>query len=217
MGAPRIGQLLAPLILAALAWPASAQPSPLQLGACRGIQDNAARLKCFDDAMAPASGPNAPPSASPWAAAKPKERWEIRQSKSPIDDRPEIAGALVARDGKTVLIARCKEGSTELAVVPDEFLGSSGERRAILRINDGAAVAETWSSSNGGKGAFSRSAIATLRALPDNGTFFLRINDFRGVGHDATFDLGNISEVRTAISETCRWSSTPAPASKTKR
>lgn len=181
---------------------AAAQPSMLAIALCKRIADDSARLKCFDAAVEQPPTPEKPGPTS----------WEIEESKSPIDDRPQISAMLTDADRKAALVARCKEGKTDFALVTDRYLGSTNdENRVVVRVGGAPAVTESWSGSTNGRGAFSRAPIPLLRSLPDNQTMFIRIFGYRGEAGDYTFNLADVSQVRAKIEETCKW---PAPAAK---
>lgn len=89
---------------------ALAQNELLMFGLCRKIPDDAARLKCFD-AIVPA----------PQQTDQPKEvrEWSLEDSKSPVDNSPEVFATLASEDGRSELIIRCKDRKTDLAVLPN--------------------------------------------------------------------------------------------------
>lgn len=194
----------------ALAW---AQGSALALALCRKVSDDQARLKCYDAAFDSliAKREDKATEHTPKPGA-----WRIEDQKSPIDDSPEVTAVLFAIDGGAFLVARCKEKKTELILRPSSFfIGSTSSGvKMVLRVNDAPAVTESWSSSTNGQAAFSRSAIQTLKLLPENGRLFVRAFDFQGSQNDATFDLGAVSEVREKFRETCKWPEAKGAAKK---
>jgi hypothetical protein len=80
-------------------------------------------------------------------------------------------------------------------------------------VNDAPAVRESWLPSSTGQGAFAPNPVATLTALPDNGTVFVRLTDYSGNFHDTKFNLGAISDIREKVRQTCKWPDT-APAAR---
>ena len=99
-------------------------------GLCRKIPDDTARLKCFDT-IVPAPQETDQPKAA--------QEWSIEDSKSPVDNSPEVFATLTSEDGRSELIIRCKERKIELAVLPSGlFALESGT--VLLQINDGPAV-----------------------------------------------------------------------------
>jgi hypothetical protein len=81
---------------------------------CKTLTDDAQRLKCFDGLFTEKQQP-------PAAQSQPTMSWSIEESKSPIDDSPQVTGMLHA-DGSTdgpgltpptMLVLRCQEKKTE--------------------------------------------------------------------------------------------------------
>lgn len=210
-GGPHMKLLLSTvgiMLLASQSGPAVAQPTLLGLAICKQIKDDAARLKCFDAAF---SG------AEPANAKEPPVGWSITEDKSPVDDSLQISAALMGENLSGTLIARCAERKTEVAIVPKEYLGSSGvgKTKTLLRIDDAPAVTELWSSSSNGRAAFSPSPVALLKILPDNAILFARLTGYSGNEHDIKFALGSLSEVKAKISQTCKWTD-PKPSAQPK-
>src|SRR5215468_10058818 len=74
---------------------------------CKTLTDDVQRLNCFDGLFA--------------EKQQPPVTWSIEESKSPVDDSPQVAGMLYADSSTdpsylmlpTVLVLRCKEKKTE--------------------------------------------------------------------------------------------------------
>jgi hypothetical protein len=175
---------------------------------CRDIKDDAKRLACFD-AMATAAAPAPTP-----ATLAPASRWEISDSKSPVDDSSQVsAGNQSTTDaGKQAgIYIRCREHKIEAYVAASEFWGSSERSVPVtFRINDAPATKQYWHSATGNaltSGAFvpsEKQASAFIASLPENGRLFLRVDDFQGIPHDMTFALDGITEVKSRLAEACR-------------
>jgi hypothetical protein len=175
-------------------------PDIRALQLCKVLKNDVARLSCFDNAISALSNEQSD------LAAKREIKWKLVEDKSPIDDSAQTLAALDAIDGKGVFVIRCREKTVDVFFSPSEYIGSGEERRVIYRINEGQAVETRWSSSTNGKAVFVPSpnvSTSFLLALPDNGSLFVRLFDFRGVPHDATFKLGNVSEITTKVVGTC--------------
>lgn len=171
---------------------------------CKSTKDDALRLKCFDN-LAQRQGESKTEQTEDDGPQISRSVWNIKDSKSPIDDTPQVTAVLQSTAGNNLLIARCKEKSSELIFKPEGYLGSSGPIRVIIRINEQKAFNAQWSPSTSGQAAFVPHAIAFLKSLPDGGTLFLRASSFNGEGRDASFNLGDISSVRLAVSKACHW------------
>jgi hypothetical protein len=193
---PRARKILSAVTLCALTPGAAlAQSELLMFGLCRKIPDDAARLKCFD-AIVPA----------PQQTDQPKgvQEWSIEETKSPVDDSPEVFATLSSEDGRSELIIRCKERKTELAVLPSGLFAL--DRGSVLfQINDGPAVTAAWRASSNSKGLFASNAVALIKTLPDGGKLFVRATGYSRQADDATFQLGAVSVVKNRVSAACKW------------
>src|SRR5262249_23085235 len=87
---------------------------------CRTLKADAERLKCFDGLIS--DKPNSRTQSTDNAEAV--GTWSITESKSPLDDSPEVSAILQDTNGSGVLMLRCKEKSTDAAFKPATFLGS---------------------------------------------------------------------------------------------
>jgi len=164
---------------------------------CRTLSDDAQRLKCYDGIFAEKSAKT--DANKPLAAAD----WNIDQTKSPIDDSPEVSATLMADDA--VLVLRCKEHKTEAFFAKQfSFLGSDAIK-VLVRIGTGAAIQTTWHPSSNGQAAFAPAPVQFIRALPDNAKLFIRTTGFEGKTADGDFSLGAVSLVREKIAAACRW------------
>lgn len=190
--------------------PAKAQVEMLMIGLCKKVSDDASRLKCFD-----AIGTAAEPSKQERDSPKVQE-WTIADSKSPVDDSPQVSARLLSQDGDSMLVLRCAERKTEVAVIPKGLFAY--ERGSVLiRLNDQPAASATWSASDHNKALFAPNGVAFIRMLPDNGDLFIRSTGHNGNrAADAMFKLGAVSAVRDRISAACKWQSISTSKASTK-
>ena len=175
---------------------------------CKTLTDDAQRLKCFDGLFAEKQQPPA--------------TWSIEESKSPVDDSPQVAGMLYADSSAdpsslmipTVLVLRCKEKKTEVYLGrPFTLFGSNTNTvKVLVRINDGKPIETRWQPSSNGLGVFALAAVQFIRALPDNGKIFVRVTTLDGSTVDGAFTLGKVSEIRDKIAADCHWPGTAATA-----
>jgi hypothetical protein len=169
---------------------------------CRTLKDDAQRLKCFDGLVADKSSeqPMTPEASAVWA---------IDESKSPIDDSPQITGTLHATgesSSEAALFLRCKERKTEAFFARRfAYLGTGNPVKVLTRINDGQPIETMWNPSTDGTGVFAPSAVQFIRSLPDKGKLFIRAFGSQGRTVDGEFSLGNVSEIRDKISVACNW------------
>jgi hypothetical protein len=111
----RISPVLAILtILVPCSTPVAAQFEPFAFAICRKISADTARLKCFDEI-----GANTAAAASEEPQLI-KGKWVYNESKSPVDDSPQITAALLGDGQEKILIFRCQENRTD-ASCPEHF------------------------------------------------------------------------------------------------
>jgi len=181
---------------------------------CRQIKDDAARLKCYD-------GLSSSSATAPQAESKPGTdgAWEVKEEKSPLDDSAVVSASLKSGDGKAYLLMRCKERKTELAVSITGLIKCGAGIRVIYRVDQSEATDTQWNSSSSCYLAITPSPIPFIRALSDQSKVFFRIFDHYGAPHDAVFNVGKISNVRSRLAQACEWDgaskatgNAPAPA-----
>ena len=193
-----------PLIIACagllLATGAHAQEA---LKLCRQIKDDGERLKCYDGIDVSASNPASPPAESKQAGAP----WLITDEKSPLDDSPQVSAALTSSDSRSHLLMRCKDRKTEVAVSIRGFIKCGPDVRVVYRVDQGQATETPWNAHSTCYLALAPSPIPFIRALADDGKIYVRMFDHHGTPHDALFNLGKISEVRSRLAQACDWDS----------
>jgi hypothetical protein len=114
----------------AFAMPVCAQFEPLQFAICKKISAEADRLKCFDGIGKP---------TSETVPAKPDEpaKWSYHESKSPIDDSPQITAALDSSPRGAAIVMRCQENKTEFAFLTGTiFFAETGHTAPRSSHND---------------------------------------------------------------------------------
>lgn len=173
---------------------------------CRSIKDSLARLTCYDNL----AGKVSPGVASAPVEPKPEQLWQVNESKSPLDDSPQVIAGLPALDGDGGLFLRCRENKTDAFVSPKTYIGSSNDAVKVqFRIGTSGVRESRWGGSVNGRSAFVLSPVQFIRELPNDTKLFVRLFDFRGVPHDSTFELGDVASVRDRIATVCKW---PPPA-----
>jgi Type VI secretion system VasI, EvfG, VC_A0118 len=185
---------------------------------CHQIKDDGERLKCYD-------GLDTSSSNAPGKQAESKERadgvWEVRDEKSPLDDSPLVSASLRSSDGKANLLMRCKDRKTEVAVTKWGFIKCGADVRVVYRVDQDQATDTPWNSHSSCYLAVAPSPIPFIRALTDQGKVYFRMFDHHDVPHDALFNLGKVSEVRSRLAEACDWdgaskaTGSPAPKAAT--
>jgi hypothetical protein len=169
--------------------------------------DGAARQECFDKLSRDLSGGSAP---SP--AQSSGENWVISETTSPVDYSPQITAAIssasAVKDAPSSFAIRCRGARIELLV---STIGSwrpsnNGEFKVAYRIDDQPAVEEQWAAFAGGRGAIFKGEVTRfLRPLREEGRLSIRVYDWQGPPHDATFQLSGLEDVRRRFGAFCKW------------
>jgi Type VI secretion system VasI, EvfG, VC_A0118 len=176
---------------------------------CRQIKDDGERLKCYDKIDVSASNPAGTHADNKQAGAD----WLITDEKSPLDDSPLVSAALTSSDSRSHLLMRCKDRKTEVAVSIRGFIKCGPDVRVVYRVDQGQATETPWNAHSTCYLALAPSPIPFIRALADDGKIYVRMFDHHGTPHDALFNLGKISEVRSRLAQACDWDSAANTAS----
>jgi len=168
---------------------------------CRQIKDDGERLKCYDGIDVSASNPAGAPADSKQAGAP----WLITDEKSPLDDSPLVSAALASSDGRAHLLMRCKDRKTEAAISIRGFIKCGPDVRVIYRVDQSEATEIPWNAHSTCYLALAPSAIPFIRSLTDDGKVYVRMFDHHGAPHDALFNLGKVSAVRSRLAQACNW------------
>jgi hypothetical protein len=200
----RLRCILACSALIVLAGPAHAQGlfDALGIALCRQMPKDDDRLKCYDriaDVMK-----NATKEPAGTTTALP-QGWQIDESKSAIDDSPQVTASLPDKEVSGGLFMRCRERRIDVGVQTARYLGNTGSDGAtsvLFRINGDQPVKTTWQGATNGRGVFAAAGFINL--LPDNGKLFVRIHDFRNEPHDLMFDLGDVNTPRAKVIAACQ-------------
>lgn len=168
---------------------------------CRQVKDDGERLKCYDGIDVSASNPAGPPAEAKPAGAP----WLITDEKSPLDDSPLVSAALTSSDGRSHLLMRCKDRKTEVAISIRGFIKCGPDVRVVYRVDQSEATEIPWNAHSTCYLALAPSPIPFIRSLTDDGKIYVRMFDHHGAPHDALFNLGKVSEVRSRLAQACNW------------
>lgn len=153
------------------------------------------------------------------APRSPPAVWDVAESKSPVDDSPQIVATDVSTEGlegkRAALIVRCKEHRTETFIASADFWGTYAGAEGVpvlYRINSSAPVERKWNPGiNSGLSSSvffpdgERETVAFLMSLPAAGKIFFRVTGYQGAAHDMTFTLDGLADVRARVSGACGW------------
>ena len=169
---------------------------------CRQIKDDGKRLKCYD--RLDRSSSNAQERS---AQRRPggDTGWIVTDEKSPLDDSPLVSAALASTDDRSHLLLRCKDRRTEVAVSMTGFIKCGPDVRVTYRMNQEQAVETVWRPHPSCYLALAPAPIPFIRALADGGKVFVRMYDNHDAPYDASFNLGNVSKLRSRLAEACEW------------
>jgi hypothetical protein len=191
-------------------------PDYSKVVACKLVKNDAERLQCYDKAL----NVTVRSFHTGETTSAEVQDWHITESKSAVDNSPQIAAVLESAEKAAALVLRCHEKTTDAFINARTYLGAAGALPVTYRINNDKAIETKWAPSKEGAAAFipmQRMAIIFINSLPDNGTLRVRLGDFQGDMENLTFNLGPVSAVRGRLASACGWSpeqapSTPPPA-----
>jgi hypothetical protein len=145
---------------------------------------------------------NRPDQADTWTI----DAWTIDESRSPIDDSPQVTATLNAVGYDARMSLRCEDKKTEANFfLPSKLLGSREYVKVLLRLPSG--VETMLSPSTNDQSFYAGSAEQFIRQLPDSGTIIIRASGDAGRAAGGEFKLGNFSAIRQKIAQACNWSS----------
>lgn len=171
--------------------------------------EGAARLECLDKLARELSVVSAP---IPAVAQSGGNNWVVSETTSPLDYSPQLTAAIAAeaavKDAPSSLAIRCRGQRTEFLVSTTGSWrpSTTGEFKVAYRIDDQPAIEERWAAFAGGRSAvFKSDVIQFLRSLPERGRLSIRVYDWQGPPHEATFQLAGLGDVRRKIAAACQW------------
>lgn len=203
--------MIARLLIAAslIVAPALAQDNALS-GAvenCMAEQSRLDRLDCYDE-IGPAFGLSAVESA-----------WRLEERPG---DMPEVIVSLEAVRGRAafdrpiLLVARCRNDTTELFIHWNQFLGSDGGtlpdlwKTVEIALDDGATELGEWPLSDVQEATFTPDWGGTLiRRLAAAERLTARITPYDGTPLEAEFTLAGLEAAIGPLTQACGWQLTP--------
>ena len=163
------------------------------------------RLKCVDELLGEMI--EKPDSTQPQGTD-----WNISETTSPVDYRPQIAALTMARassqDAPSSLAIHCRAQRTELTI---STAGSwkpatDGAVKVVYRINEEPSVEQRWRPAEAGKSlAFPGDVVRFLHSIPDSGQIFVKVYAGKDPPNESTFQLVGLDPVRRKIASACNW------------
>ena len=209
----RIALLFAAIMVAAAPARADLKDDFAKCAATNGLAD---RLDCHDSLakkLGLSVGKTA--AASPVAplAVPTTGKWASRIEASPIDDSKNVFLSLPANEEiksgihtvKPVLLARCKENTTEVFVLWGLYLGM-GETTILSRLDAEKATSQSWSISTDYKASFyDGNDVEYLKKLLNHKKLLLQVTPYGESPVTATFDIDGLSGSINPLREFCKW------------
>lgn len=190
------------LLLAGASVALAAQPEP---NACRKIENDIARLACFDQAF---------PLAANDLPETPNPKWKYEEHTSSVDNTKVIMASLPASsasgiaDPSTVqLVLYCSQSQMAVFINTNLFMG--GLTEVTVRVDQGPSDTQIhmWSLIP------ARSAVVLsgqnnvkelLKSFKNDGKFAVRVG-YTTSNFEAVFDLNGVEESVKKVSAPCGW------------
>jgi type VI secretion system protein VasI len=142
-----------------------------------------------------------------------KGKWNVRVETSPINDSKNVYLSLTSNESipsmigttQPVLLARCKENSTDVFVNWDVYLGME-ETDVLSRLDSEPAKTENWSISTDYKATFyGGSDIAFLKQLMNHEKLLLQVTPYGESPVMISFSLSGLPEAIRPLQDACGW------------
>ena len=101
-----------------------------------------------------------------------KGKWVYTESKSPVDDPPQIVAALQGESADKILVFRCQENRTDAVFIPGTFFFASKSLEGLIRINSDAPETISMIPGTNNRSLFIPAASNFMKVLPDNAKQF---------------------------------------------
>ena len=177
--------------------------------ACTAIDEDLARLACYDRALG----------RSPTPDPTPATNWQVDSTKSDFTDQTDVYITTSAEDplqcshrAKPLLSVRCLEGKTNVFIYHNCFAPAdrdTGRIKVDLRIDDEPTSKKRLYPSTDDKG-FGwwdyKDAMSTIRnTLLDHDTLVVRFSPYREGPQIARFNISGLREVMKTTEPSCDW------------
>ena len=169
--------------------------------------EGAARVECFDKVSRElfVGDANATTQSS-------VGNWVISETASPIDYSPQITAAIssasAVKNAPSSFAIRCRGQRIDLLVstVGSWRPSNKGEFKVAYQIDNQPIVEQQWAALAGGRGAVLKGDVSRfLQALWEAKQLSIRVYDWQGLAHDATFQIPGLDVVREKMMSACKW------------
>ncbi|MDP2141321.1 MAG: type VI secretion system-associated protein TagO [Gammaproteobacteria bacterium] len=201
------------ILMAATLLASHAQSAELsEIAACAALQNDIARLQCFDGMAASAGA--APIVTTTGGTGGEAGMWTTRTTINPMDDTTTIALALQADTGTNrwgapiTLIARCQSKEVDVYIDWGEYLGD--DPTPTIRLDGGQASEQAWNISTDNTSTFNPNGKRFLARLAEASRLVAQITPYSESPRTAVFTLAGIEKAVEPI-----WAECGAPAVRT--
>lgn len=180
-----------------------------EAGACAAIDDDLARLACYDLALGRSPSPD----------PTPVTHWDVRSTKSDFTDQTDVYistladGPVQCTGGNTpFLFVRCLEGETTVFISHGCYAPVDHETGRLvvqLRVDDEPTRTKRLYTATDDK-SFGwwdhKGAMSEIRdTLLDHDTWVVRFSPYRDVPQIARFNISGLREVMKSTEPSCDW------------
>jgi hypothetical protein len=171
-----------------------------QLRACSGMAA-ADRIECLDRLARELATPAEPPTDG---------GLTISETTSPVDYAPIVTATVPSREASGAapmrLIARCRNGRTELAVAGARLSSKTADYAISYRVNGGRSVqTAAVSAASASEIAFSGDVVQLLQMLPATGDIAITLTSRTGPPQQAYFPLDGLKKASERLAVACKW------------
>ena len=173
---------------------------------CAELQDDIARLECYD-CLAKDVGLN---SATISLSEGDDGAWQTMIDINPLDDSAKVVLVLEAESGHSAwgdpihLIIRCLSGATEVYISWDDYLGS--EATVTWRVGSEPARSARWSLSTDHDSTFyPYDDISFIMDLMAASRLVAQVTPYSEAPVTAIFDLTGLSTAIEPLRDACGW------------
>ena len=176
-----------------------------QIASCAAVENDIARLQCYDALAEPVGSPH-----TSGSDAATTGNWTVQDETNPIDDTRLVTVALRSASGTTVggapivLILRCQSGDTSAYINWQEYLGS--DANVLTRVGTDEASTLGWLRSPDRQSTFAPgNNVEFIQRLLGADRLVAQITPYNANPIRANFDLAGIEDALAPLRETCGW------------